>query len=51
MVIYTRTKALKQIHDNVELASNFSMTVISVFRKVEITGEIHLTDMFSPMEK
>lgn len=47
MVIYTRTEAQKQIHDNFELASNFSMTVISVFRKVEITGEIHLTDMFS----
>lgn len=47
MVIYTRTEAQKQIDDNVELASKFSMTVITVFRKVEITGEIHSTDMFS----
>ena len=47
MIIYTRTEAQKQIHDNFELAVKLSMTVINVFRKDEITGEIHLTDMFS----
>lgn len=47
MVIYTRNEALEQIHDNCELAAKFRMTVINVFRKVKITGEIHLTDMFS----
>lgn len=47
MIIYTRTEAQKQIKDNFELATNLNMTVISVLRKDEITGEIHLTDMFS----
>lgn len=47
MVIYTRNEAQEQIHDNFELAAKLNMTVINVFRKDEITGEIHLTDMFS----
>ena len=51
MVIYTRNEALEQIHDNCELAAKFRMTVINVFRKVEITGEIHLVDIFSQLEK
>lgn len=47
MVINSRLEARKSVEDNFELACKFQMTVINVFHKDLITGEIVLTDMFS----
>ena len=47
MIINSRLEARKSVKDNFELACKFQMTVINVFHKDLITGEIVLTDMFS----
>lgn len=47
MIINSRLEARKSVEDNFELACKFQMTVINVFHKDLITGEIVLTDMFS----
>ena len=47
MIINSLSEARKSVEDNSELAWEFSMTVINVFHKDLITGEIVLTDMFS----
>lgn len=47
MIISSRLEARKSVQDNFELACKFQMTVINVFHKDLITGEIVLTDMFS----
>ena len=47
MVINSRLEARKSVEDSFELACKFQMTVINVFHKDLITGEIVLTDMFS----
>lgn len=47
MIISSRLEARKSVEDNFELACKFQMTVINVFHKDLITGEINLTDMFS----
>lgn len=47
MIINSRFEARKSVEHSFELASKLRMTVINVFHKDLITGEIHLTDMFS----
>lgn len=47
MIISSRLEARKSVYDNFYLACKFQMTVINVFHKDLITGEIVLTDMFS----
>ena len=47
MIISSRLEARRSVEDNFELACKFQMTVINVFHKDLITGEIVLTDMFS----
>lgn len=47
MIVNSRLEAMDAIEANFEFACGFSMTVINVFHKDLITGEINLTDMFS----
>lgn len=47
MIISSRLEARKSVEDNFDLACKFQMTVINVFHKDLITGEIVLTDMLS----
>lgn len=47
MIINNCFEARKSIEYSFELASKLQMTVINVFHKDMITGEINLTDMFS----
>ena len=47
MVIFSREQAKEIIKENFELASKAYLTVINVFHKDIITGEIVLTDMLS----
>lgn len=47
MIINSRLDASKFVEDSFELACKFQMTVINIFHKDLITGEIVLTDMFS----
>lgn len=47
MIINSRFEARKAVEDSFELASKLQMTVINVFHKDLITGEIYLTDIFS----
>jgi hypothetical protein len=47
MIINSRFEARKSVEHSFELASKLHMTVINVFHKDLITGEIVLTDMFS----
>lgn len=47
MIVNSRLEAKDAIEANFEFACGFSMTVINVFHKDLITGEIHLTDMLS----
>lgn len=47
MIINSRLEARKSIEYSFELACKSQMTVINVFHKDLITGEIYLTDMFS----
>lgn len=47
MIIFSREQAKEIIKENFELASKADLTVINVFHKDLITGEIVLTDMFS----
>lgn len=47
MIINSRLEARKSVEHSFELASKLQMTVINVFHKDLITGEINLTDMFS----
>lgn len=47
MIINSRFEARKTVEYSFELASKLQMTVINVFHKDLITGEINLTDMFS----
>lgn len=47
MIINSRFGARKAVEDSFELACKLQMTVINVFHKDLITGEIHLTDMIS----
>ena len=47
MIINSRLEARKSVEYSFELACKSRMTVINVFHKDLITGEIVLTDMFS----
>lgn len=47
IIISSRLEARKSVEHSFELACKFQMTVINVFHKDLITGEIVLTDMFS----
>lgn len=47
MIINSRLEARKSVEYSFELACKSQMTVINVFHKDLITGEIYLTDMFS----
>lgn len=47
MIINSHLEARKSVEYSFELACKSQMTVINVFHKDLITGEIYLTDMFS----
>ena len=47
MIINSRLEARKSVEYSFELACKSQMTVINVFHKDLITGEIYLTDIFS----